>query len=293
MNTSDIDLWTVRVPGSDHMHLVETVVERDGHTEARPDHAISGVSKPRMTYFPAPNPNGTAVLIAPGGGYQRLVLDKEGIEPARWLNSLGIAAFVLTYRLPGEGHLPPTKAPLQDAQRAMRIIRARSQKFGIDPTKVGAMGFSAGGHVVATLATHFEERSYDSMDDINEQSARPDFLILGYPVICMQEKHAHEGSRRALLGEHPTEAQMLSASCEYSVKVDTPPTFLFLAGDDASVPAENSVRFYLALHRHRVPAQMHIYAKGGHGFGMRLSPEEPASHWVGECERWMRDGGWL
>ncbi len=227
--------------------------------------------KPALTIYPAAQPNGAAVLVCPGGGYVNLAMDHEGRQVAEWFNSFGVTAFVLKYRL-GPRYRHP--AMLEDARRAMRIIRSRAKEFGIDPARVGVMGFSAGGHLASTLSTHFQE------------GERPDFAILCYPVISFTTRYTHSGSMRFLLGDPPDPALVWELSNELRVTSQTPPTFLFHTNADTAVPPENSVLYYLALRRAGVPAEMHIYQEGRHGVG--LAPKDPVlSTWPGRLKDWL------
>lgn len=248
------------------------------------------VDKPRLTvYLPAErNATGTGVIVCPGGGYAHLAVDHEGHEVAEWLNTLGVAAFVLEYRLGMRYHHP---APLQDAQRAVRVVRANADDWGVQPNRIGILGFSAGGHLASTAATHFDDTVYDPVDAADDESARPDFATLIYPVISMTADYRHRGSGRHLLGEDPPEELAEHLSSERQVSSHTPPTFLVHAGDDP-VSVENSVSFYLALKEANVPAEMHIYETGGHGYG--LAPHDPVlSSWSDRWEGWLRKRGWL
>jgi acetyl esterase/lipase len=234
--------------------------------------------------------NGTAVVICPGGGYGGLAMDHEGKQFAEWFNSLGIAAFICDYRHRGKGYGHP--APLQDAQRAIRTVRARAAEWKVDPQKIGIIGFSAGGHLVSTVGTHFDAGDPKAEDPIQRASCRPDFMILCYPVIAFDEPYTHRGSQKNLLGDNADPELVRSLSNEKQVKSDTPPTFLFHTDGDEGVPAENSVMFYLALRRAGVPAEMHIYRVGRHGLG--LAKNQPgAENWPKQCEDWMRGLGLL
>jgi acetyl esterase/lipase len=245
--------------------------------------------KPTMAiYLPAKEKaSGSAVVIFPGGGYSYVAIDHEGHQVAHWLNDLGIAAFVVDYRHRGKGYGHP--APIQDAQRAIRTVRSRSAEFGIEPNKIGIIGFSAGGHLASTAGTHFNEKFYEPVDANDSASARPDFMILIYPVISMGPI-SHSGSRSALLGRNITKELVDKFSNETQVDSNTPPTFLVHATDDKTVPVENSINFYLACKKARVPAEMHIWQKGEHGFGLGR-PGTPVSRWPVLCADWMNKMG--
>lgn len=245
--------------------------------------------KPTLTWYPARRPNGTAIIIAPGGGYSTLAMDHEGRQVASLFNSMSITAFVLKYRLGPKYHHP---VELGDAQRAIRTVRARAQEFGVNPERIGMMGFSAGGHLASTAATHFDSGKPDAADPIDRAGSRPDFLILGYPVISSDPAIAHSGSFRNLLGENPDPALLQDLSNDLRVTADTPPTFLFHTNADTGVPAENSVRFYLALRKAKVPAELHIFQNGPHGVGLAM--DDPAlSLWPTLLTNWLRVRGLL
>ena len=238
---------------------------------------------------PAGRGNGTAVVVLPGGGYQHLAVNHEGRQVAEWLNTLGVAAFMVKYRLGPRYHHP---VMLNDAQRAIRAVRSRAQEFGIDPARVGILGFSAGGHLASSAGTHFDTGRPGAADRIEAASSRPDFMILAYPVITMTDQYTHQGSKRNLLGEKPDPRLVWLMSNEKQVTPDTPPTFLVHSTDDAAVPVENSLLFYQALRNAGVPVEMHIYETGRHGFG--LAPTDPVlSSWPGRAEAWMRRRGLL
>jgi acetyl esterase/lipase len=248
--------------------------------------------KPTLTiYLPdAAKANGTAVVICPGGGYGFVAIDHEGHAIARWLNSLGAAGFIVDYRHRQKGYGHP--APLQDAQRAIRTVRARATEWKINPVQIGVIGFSAGGHLASTTGTHFDRGSPDAEDPIERASCRPDFMILCYPVIAFDEPYTHRGSQQNLLGKDADPKLVKSLSSEKQVTRDTPPTFLWHTNEDTGVPSENSVYFYLALRRAGVPGELHIYQHGQHGLG--LAPKTPGvSAWPKDCEQWMRGLGML
>jgi acetyl esterase/lipase len=232
----------------------------------------------------------TGIIVVPGGGYGHLAMDHEGKQIAEWLNSLGITAFVLKYRMSSTGHRHPV--PMMDAQRAIRTVRANAKEYNIDPARIGVLGFSAGGHLASTVGTHFANGLPDSDDPIERASSRPDFLVLCYPVISFTADYTHKGSRKNLLGESPAPALVTNLSNEKQVTAKTPPTFIFQTTEDKSVPAENCVAFYLALRKAEVPAEMHIFENGRHGVG--LAKDLPGtSKWPELCETWMRNRGLL
>jgi acetyl esterase/lipase len=244
--------------------------------------------KPTITLYKA-NGSGirTAIIVAPGGSYGHLATNHEGRQVANWLNALGITAFVLKYRLGPKYHHP---IELGDAQRAIRLVRSRASEFGIAADRVGMMGFSAGGHLASTAGTHFDNGNSGASDPIGRVSSRPDFLILGYPVITLQGPYAHSGSRKNLLGDNPDPKLLEDLSNELHVTSQTPPTFLFTTSEDKTVPPENSVNFYLALHKAGVPAELHVFEKGPHGVGLDLS--DPAlGEWPTLLANWLRERG--
>ena len=245
--------------------------------------------RPTLTIYRARNPVGTGIVVAPGGGYGALAMDHEGRQVASLFNAMGISAFILKYRLGPRYHHP---IQLGDAQRAMRMVRARAEEYGVSADRIGMMGFSAGGHLTATAGTHFDAGRAESADPIERASSRPDFLILCYPVISFDPEIAHMGSRRNLLGEQPDPKLVESLSNELQVTPRTPPTFLFHTTADAGVPVENSVRFYLALRKAKVPAEMHIFENGPHGVGLALG--DPAlGAWPTLLTNWLRGRGLL
>ncbi len=241
--------------------------------------------KPSLRLYPAPSKNnsGTAVLVCPGGGYAMEAIDKEGYKVAEWLNTLGISAYVLKYRHGSRYRYP---APFQDATRAMRIIREHAEKWHLKSNQIGIMGFSAGGHLASTVGTHFDMGKKDSKNPIERMSSRPDFMILIYPVITMEDSFTHEGSKHELLGPHPDPKLVKLLSNEQQVTSNTPPTFIVQATTDPVVPVQNSVAFYEALHKHGVPVEMHLYEHGPHGFG--LAKQFPLlKTWPGLCKNWL------
>jgi len=247
--------------------------------------------KPDLTIFLPSNEKatGTGVLVCPGGGYSHEAMDKEGYKVAEWLNSFGVAAFVLKYRH-GDRYRYPT--PFQDATRAMRIIRYNAKKWHLKSNQIGIMGFSAGGHLASTVGTHWDNGKKGDQDPLTEVSSRPDFMILGYPVITMEDSFTHEGSKHQLLGKNPDPKLVELLSNEKHVTPKTPPTFLVHATTDPAVPVENSIAFYQALHKNGVPVEMHLYEQGPHGFG--LAQQFPLlKSWPGLCKAWMQHRGLL
>lgn len=285
-----IDLWPRGAPGKLAAPLTETVNERS--TDALiTDRAVFGVTRPRMAVFRPDRPNGAAVMITPGGGYRWIVVDKEGYEIGRWLAARGFTAFVLFYRLPGEGWSSGPDTPLADAQRAMRLIRHRARDFAIEPERVAAMGFSAGGHVCADLAARFAAKVYSPLDAADALSARPFLAAPIYPVVSMDPAIAHAGSREKLLGPAPTPEMEAAHSPDRNVPADAPPHFLLHAEDDAVVPAENTLRLRAALKARNIPVETHLFANGGHGFGRRQSIGKPVEAWPEMWREWARTVG--
>ena len=279
-----IPLWPNGLPGGETASPVPQTVE----TSTVPDvhnRQISGIAHPQLTVLRPQAPDGSALLIIPGGSYLFEALDNEGLAPASLFASHGITTFVLTYRLPSEGWKNGANVPLQDAQRAMRIIRYNCPDYGHEPTRSGVLGFSAGGHLAALLATKYETDSYPATDAIDEFDAKPSFAALLYPVITMLLPYAHEASRVRLLGAKPTLAQRTAYSAERAVTVATPPTFLCAANDDPDVPLDNTFMMFGSLRAAKVPAELHVFEKGGHGFGLG-EPTEPVAQWPELFLRW-------
>ncbi|OJW17589.1 alpha/beta hydrolase [Mucilaginibacter sp. 44-25] len=251
---------------------------------------ITKVSVPTLTpYWPAKGTaNGTAVVVCPGGGYAGLASAHEGMAIAQAFNKIGVTAFVLKYRLPNDSIMTNKSiGPLQDAQRAIQIVRQNAARWNINPNRIGIIGFSAGGHLASTAGTHFDKPVIDNKDNI---SVRPDFMMLIYPVITFGEK-THAGSRENLIGKNPSQQQLDLYSNEKQVTAATPPTFMVHAEDDDVVPVENALMMYNALLQNKVPAEMHLFPKGGHGFGLN-NPRSKAK-WFDWAKIWMDDNGWL
>ncbi len=244
---------------------------------------------PQMTIYLPDNPNGAAVVIYPGGGYWGLAMDHEGHQVAQWLNSFGVAGIIVSYRR-GPGAAYPV--PQLDAQHAIRTVRYNSEAWDIDPNRIGVLGFSAGGHLASTTGLHFDLGDENAEDSIKKQSCRPDFMVLVYPVISMTQDYMHKGSRNNLIGENPDPELAEKMSGELQVTAETPPTFLILSNADTAVPAENSVYLYLALRKAGVPAEMHIFEKGAHGFGLGQL-NHILSNWMELYEKWMGQRGLL
>jgi acetyl esterase/lipase len=249
------------------------------------------IDRPTLTvYLPTgANATKTGVVVAPGGSYMHLSMEKEGSAVAEWLNARGVAAFVLQYRLGPKYHHP---VQLGDAQRAIRMVRANAAEYGIAADHIGMWGFSAGGHLAATAGTKFDAGNPAAADLVERQGSRPDFLILAYPVITFEEPYAHAGSRKYLLGDDPDPAVVQSLSAELQVTKDTPPTFLFSTTEDKTVPPMNSVMFYSALVKAGVPAEMHIFQHGAHGAGLAAANPE-LSVWPDLVAKWMRERGYM
>jgi acetyl esterase/lipase len=246
--------------------------------------------KPWLWVYPAPKDKacGTAVVVCPGGGYGALAVDHEGTQVARWLNSIGVTAFVLKYRLSPYRH----PAPMQDVQRAIQLVRANAEQHGVSAKRVGVMGFSAGGHLASTCATHFADAKPLAEDVVERVSSRPDFAVLAYPVITMSESWGHGGSKKNLLGDNPDPELTKLMSNDLQVSPQTPPTFLFHTSEDGSVPVENSLAYYAACRKHKVPAELHVYQFGPHGVG--LAPGDPALNtWKDRLHDWLRNSGVL
>jgi acetyl esterase/lipase len=280
-----IALWPEgQVPGEAGPATAPNVVERS-IDPARPDRYIDNVSAPYLVVYRPARPNGSALLVVPGGGYQRIVLDKEGtaLVPA-FVDEGGVTLFVLRYRLPAGRS--DRQAALADAQRAMRVIRADAARWKIDPERIGVMGFSAGGHVAARLSTGFDAPAYPHRDAIDALSARPDVALLIYPVIDMGT-HAHTGSRERLLGPRPDAALQQQFSMQDQVRADAPPTFLVHAQDDDVVSVHNSLIYYQALLRAGVTTEMHLFPFGGHGFGVRIPAGLTVAQWPELALRWI------
>jgi acetyl esterase/lipase len=279
---TEMKIWPKGIPGSlNNNNYTEKVTTTNG--------VVSGYEKvtdPTLTVFlpPEGKATGTAVLICPGGGYGMLAFDHEGFQIARWLNDNGIAGIILKYRLPSDMIMKDkTIGPLQDAQEGMRIIRRNAKAWNIDPHKIGVIGFSAGGHLASTLSTHYAEKVYDASDTT---SARPDFSLLIYPVITFDQSFTHMGSRNNLIGKDASAEKINHFSNELQINAQTPPAFLVHSADDNAVPVKNSIVYFENLNKYKIPVEMHIFQKGGHGYGLSAGKGTQSS-WPDLCIKWL------
>jgi acetyl esterase/lipase len=288
----ELALWPGTAPGSESATAKQEVIERSKDPAVK-DRAVVGIVRPTLEVWRPERPNGAAVVVLPGGAYQRVVVDKEGIEMGQRLPQDGITVFVLTYRLPGGGHAQRSEVALQDAQRAVRLVRKNAAAWGLQADRVGVMGFSAGGHVAASLGTKYDRKVYEPVDEADALSARPDFLALVYPVISMESGVTHDVSRQELIGAEPSAAAIEEHSLDKHVRPDMPPTFLLHADDDSAVNPENSIRFYRALRANKIPAELHIFRKGEHGFAVRFTKGLPVAIWPDLYVAWVRDLGMI
>lgn len=288
-----IPIWPGEAPGGQAVTVIEQVVERPLSPGGLRDRIIKGVRRPTLTVFEPTKPNGASLLMTPGGGYKWVVMDKEGYECAERFAATGVTVYVASYRLPGDGWAAGPAVALQDVQRALRLIRTRASARGLDPQRVGVMGFSAGGHVAGCLSLMWDRPTYAAMDEVDAVSARPDSSVLVYPVATMSPPFAHPGSRERMFGFSPTAAQEQLWSLEANARADAPPTFLLHAADDAAVPVENSLHLYDALRGAKVPAEMHIFEEGGHGFGLRFAAGKPVEAWPDLVLAWWERRGFV
>ncbi|WP_053990543.1 alpha/beta hydrolase [Mangrovimonas sp. TPBH4] len=280
VSQEEIDLYPNGVPNA----IEDKGYQEEAEVNEGKAIRVYKVSKPTLAVFKPEKSNGTAVIICPGGGYGYLAIDKEGVQPAKWLNELGIMAFVLKYRLPYDGIMTDKSfGPLQDVQQAIRYVRTHADEFHLDATKIGIMGFSAGGHLAATASTLYDEVVYEE----GSVSLRPDFSILVYPVISMEDVVTHQGSKTNLLDENPGKEEVEKFSSEEQIDAETPPAFLVHATDDGAVPVENSLRYYKGLVENGVSSELHVYNQGGHGFGLKGRGSSTA--WTKTLENWLKD----
>ncbi len=286
--SSKIKVWQYGIPGAiDAPNFHEESLSVD---KGQP--RIIHVTSPELyTFFPAKdNGNRTAVILLPGGGYSRLAIYGSCFEAAQWLNELGITAFVLKYRLPNDTIMvDKAVGPLQDAQEAIRLVRKRANEWNLDPRKIGVMGFSAGGHLAASLATLYDLKTYPAPDT---SSARPDFTLMMYGGISMLEGIGHAGSRKRLLGENPDQAKLNLFSGEMQVTANTPPAFIVHSANDSTVPYGSSVAYFNALRKFNIPAELHVYETGGHGYGLN-GKGGTESGWPLACAHWLKTHGFL
>jgi acetyl esterase/lipase len=273
-----IPIWPEGVPGL--------------HADASDEKVVNGryvnIHKPTLLFFAPEKPNGTAVIYCPGGGYVRISFGQDGGPEVAWMRNAGVSVFILKYRLNDYGH----PAPLQDVLRAVRLVRSRAAEFGIDPKRIGVFGGSAGAHLAGCAATLWDSPEGNTGADLDNVSARPDFAALLYPVVTMEDPYVHAGSREALFGKNPTPEQRASLSLEQHVRKDMPPTFVVATEADKTVPVQNSLKFYDALVKAGVPAELHVYPQGSHGSS--VDPQYgPTAEWPKRMEEWMRFNGWL
>jgi len=278
-----VPLYPGEIPGSKAIPNTEKTELRNGIT------VVTNITSPTLSIFlpDSSKANGTAVIICPGGGYWLNAISHEGYDIAKAFNDMGVTAFVVKYRIPNEAAMTSKElGPLQDVQQAIKTVRENALSYNIDSTRIGLMGFSAGGHLASTAGTHYENKLVQT-----SVSLRPDFLMLIYPVISFSDSVAHIGSRNQLIGKNPPMDKINQFSNEKRVNSRTPPTFLVHASDDGAVKVENSILFYRNLVKYRVPAELHIYQKGGHGFGM--NNPTTADMWMERCRNWMASNGWI
>lgn len=279
--TEVFPLWpTTLISGN-----VTAIVQHRDLNDLTSNRLISGVSCPELMVYTPQQSNGIGIVVLPGGSYQRISIDNEGRDVGNSLTALGFTVFVSTYRMPGEGHNLGSETSLADAQRAIRWVRANSDKWQL--RSVGVLGFSAGGHLAGQLATRFATQLQENVDGIDALSAKPDFCGLMYPVVTMNDQFGHKGSAYELLGAHKTEEELNRYSIEKCVHSDMPACFLVHANDDDSVPVENSLLLWQALREHKVPVEMHLFNEGGHGFGIEKVKDMPAHQWPTLFHNWI------
>lgn len=285
MGQQSFPLYSATIPGSKSAPNEEQTDVQNGITR------VSKISVPAISIFlpPKEKANGTAVIIFPGGGYWINAISHEGFDVAKQFNDWGITAFVVKYRIPNDATMSNRETgPLQDAQQAIHVVRSHAKEWGIDPQRIGILGFSAGGHLASTAGTHFNK---PTLPEFKTANVRPDFMILIYPVISFNETITHSSSREQIIGKTPTPEKVAEYSNELQVTKDTPPAFLVHASDDGAVKVDNSILFYQALIKNNIPAELHIYQKGGHGFGM--NNPTTSDKWMDRCKNWLKVNGWL
>jgi acetyl esterase/lipase len=288
----DTYIWPNQVgPGSEALTSLKLTLQERSTDASINDRAVTGVTRPTLTVYAPLNPSGVAIVVAPGGGYSHETIDKEGTDVAWAFNPIGVTVFVLTYRMPSEGHADREDVPLEDGQRAMRFIRANASQWHLDPAKIGIMGFSAGGHLAGALGTLYDKATYAPVDNADSISARPDFMVLLYPVITMDLTFGEPGTRTSLLGSKPTAAQITQWSVENWVTSNTPPAFVAMAANDGTVnPPHNGILFSQKLAAAGVATELHEFPLGGHGFGIRGAIGEGLT-WPVLAQRWMASIG--
>ncbi len=288
--TEIIVLWPNGAPGGEGVTVEEKIVER-GDPKVLMDRAQVHTRKPTMAVFRPKKPNGAAVLLTPGGSYERIVLDKEGYETARWLSERGYTCFVLFYRLPGDGWAAGGDAPLQDAQRAIRLVRSKAKAMGFSPDRVAIMGFSAGGHLAANLTVRYDAPTYAAVDAVDQLPTKPNLSALIYPVVSLDPSFAHPNSRKQLLAGQDTPERAVELSPEKNVREGLSPVFQLHAADDPTVPVQNSLAMFAALRAKKTPTELHIFEEGGHGFGLRFVTGKPVAAWPGLFETFAKRHG--
>jgi len=288
--TETLILWPNGAPGGEGVTALEAIVER-GDAKGLKDRAQVHTRTPKLVVFRPRKPNGAAVMLMPGGGYERVVLDKEGYETARWLTARGYTCFVLFYRMPGDGWAAGGDAPLQDAQRGIRLVRSKAAEMGFSADRVAIMGFSAGGHLASNMTVRFDAPTYTPIDAIDQLPTKPNLSALIYPVVTTDMAFAHMGSRKQLLKALDTPERAKELSPEKQVREGLSPVFQLHAADDKTVPVENSVMMFLALRAKNVPAEMHIFEEGGHGFGLRFVKDKPVAAWPSLFETFAKRHG--
>lgn len=286
-----VHLWPNGAPGGENVTVTPIVPERSTDPSFH-DRYAQYTTDPILTVMRPERPNGAALLLIPGGGYRWAVLDKEGFDIARVFAAAGVTCFVLRYRLPADGWVAGPNAPLQDAQRALRLIRAHAADYGVDPARIASLGASAGGHLAGLLAAR-SDATYEPVDEADAVSHRPDLNILLYPVVTMADPFVHAGSRGQLLGPSPTSDQIIEWSLESQNWFGVAPTVLVHALDDASVPPENSLQLLYSLRANDVVSEVHLFQEGGHGFGIRLIAGKPAEVWPELVLAFGRRNGWI
>lgn len=288
--TEVIHLWPDGAPGGEGVTVMPVVVERSTDPSFH-DRYAQYTTDPILTVVRPERPNGASMLLIPGGGYRWAVIDKEGLDVARVFAAAGVTCYVLRYRLPADGWTAGPDAPLQDAQRALRLVRSAAIAEGRDPSKVAVLGASAGGHLAAMLTARHDV-TYPPVDASDAQSHRPDLAILLYPVVTMQDPLVHAGSRAQLLGASPSEVLTARYSMQMADWTGAPPVFLLHAADDAAVPLGNSLQLWMSLKTAGVPSEIHVFEEGGHGFGIRLIAGKPAAVWPSLALAWAARHGW-